>query len=100
MNDLAALARPVQTHGSGVRYLLLAVIAGASNLAVQQLTVCALPVLIFFLVGAGVRFLVGYALDKNWIFFDSCETHNKKIRKITLNSVSGIATPAVFGGRA
>jgi putative flippase GtrA len=84
-----------------VRYVLFAVIAGAANLSAQELTIRALPTLpvaVSVLVGTGAGFLVKYALDKRWIFFDAYESHATEIRKIAIYGVSGVATTLVFWG--
>ena len=75
MSHTAGRTRPVvAAHEIFVRYVLFAIAAGLANLAAQELTVRALPILPVLgsiLVGTGVGFFVKYALDKRWIFFDS-----------------------------
>ena len=83
------------------RYVLFAVIAGAANLASQELAVRrapALPLMASVLVGTAVGFLVKYALDKHWIFLDDYDGHVAETRKIVIYGLSGVGTTLLFWG--
>jgi putative flippase GtrA len=65
-----------------IRYVLFAAAGGASNLASQEATLPALPLIDSVLVSTGVGFVVKYVLDKRWIFLDEFGEHAAEVRKI------------------
>ena len=105
--DDSAVAQPIEAnarlaiaaHLIFARYVLFAAVAGLSNLAAQELTVRLLPtspVMTSVLVGTGIGFVVKYALDKKWIFFDEYDSHAAELRKIIVYGGFGVATTLLF----
>lgn len=84
------------------RYALFAIIATASNLAVQQAVIQLyagtgqLEVSVF--LGTLVGFAVKYMLDKNFIFFDRPASSADELLKVVLYGVTAVATTLIFWG--
>jgi len=100
MADGIAGARPrVAAPVIFVRYVLFVVFAGLGNLFSQEAVVRvapALPLMASVLVGTGVGFVIKYALDKRWIFFDDYESHTEEIRKVIVYGLFSVLTTLIF----
>lgn len=84
-----------------VRYVVFAIIAGATNLVTQAIVFGLAPVqplAASILAGTGVGFVVKYILDKRWIFFDDYDGAAKEVRKIVLYASFSVAMTLVFWG--
>jgi putative flippase GtrA len=89
----------VAAHVILARYVIFAAIAGLANLAAQEFVVRiapSRPLMTSVLVGTGVGFLVKYALEKRWVFFDRYEGHGREIRKIVVYGFFGVGTTVLF----
>lgn len=84
-----------------LRYVLFAVISTVANLAAQELVVRigpGGPLWPSILAGTAAGFLVKYALDKKWVFYDPYGGHRDEIQKITLYGLFSVLTTIVFWG--
>jgi putative flippase GtrA len=91
----------IAAHVIFTRYVLFAVIAGLANLAFQEFTIRIAPgvsVMLSILVGTGVGFLVKYALEKRWVFFDQYAGYRAEIHKMTIYGIFGVGTTLLFWG--
>jgi putative flippase GtrA len=83
-------------------YALLAMIATATNIGAQDLTVRlysgAYAVLLSVAVGTGVGLIVKYVLDKRYIFRFRAKNVAHDSRTFVLYSLMGLATTVIFWG--
>ena len=83
-----------------LRYAVFAAAATGVNVATQYGSlavydgVSALP--IAMLLGTGTGLVAKYVLDKRWIFFDKSTSLRDHSIKLTLYSIMGVGTTAVF----
>lgn len=103
---------PIATEGSAprsflaahvifARYVFFALISGLANLGAQEIVVRMAPtwsVMVSVLTGTGIGFVVKYALEKKWIFFDAYDTHAAEVRKIVVYGLFGVGTTLLFWG--
>lgn len=84
------------------RYVIFAVIATVSNLAVQRLVLSFGREQAFYLVallaGTGIGLVVKYFLDSKWIFYQFDKNVAKNARIFVLYTSTGIVTTAIFWG--
>ena len=83
-------------------YALLAMIATATNIGAQDLTVRlysgAYAVLLSVAVGTGVGLIVKYVLDKRYIFRFRAKNVAHDSRTFVLYTLMGLATTVIFWG--
>ena len=81
-------------------YVLFAVIATATNLAVQRTILSFnnsnLNFIFALFLGTLVGLLIKYFLDKNWIFFDNTKGLKSQIRNFRAYTIMGIVTTIIY----
>lgn len=85
-------------HVIFVRYVLFAVIAGLANLIAQEavLRIVAEFPLVSVIFGTGIGFVVKYALEKRWVFYDRYDNHRAEARKVIVYGLFGVGTTLLF----
>jgi putative flippase GtrA len=85
-----------------VRYVAFAIVATIINLAVQRLVLNLFGMAAAFYValfaGTVVGLLVKYVLDKRWIFGDRSSGIAAHGRKLSIYTLMGVVTTAIFWG--
>lgn len=93
---------PISLRTLILRYTAFAVIATIANLATQRLVfLLGREDMVFvaaLIAGTFVGLVIKYFLDKRWIFYDQSSDLQSHGRKLSLYTLMGVATTAVFWG--
>ena len=88
-----------RTARKAICYAIFAVIAVCGNIGTQTLIdqrYRAASFAVSLFCGTAIGLIIKYTLDKIWIFNDSFELHPRELKKLTLYSMFGVITTAIF----